>query len=245
LPRRLRLNTNNLNLDHLIMKQIWKATLWAILMSVVVVTPARSDTAAPNSAPGKDLKQVLDRLQRHYRDTRSFSAKFNEEIATVGAPKRNRSGTVSFLKPGRMRWDFEQPGKETIVSDGETVYSFDPDLNQVIETPLKQALKSSSATSFLLGIGNINRDFKAEFAGPPSPTGLINLKLDAKAGAYKIEIGLDPKTYDLMTLTLTDQLGDVTKIDFSDIHNNVELPNSTFAFQTPAGADVVTAPASP
>jgi outer membrane lipoprotein carrier protein len=227
------------------MKQIWKAIFSAILISLMVVTPARADTVAPNGAPGKDLKQVLDRLQRHYRDTRSFSAKFNEEIATVGAPKRNRSGTVSFLKPGRMRWDFEQPEKETIVSDGETVYSYDPDLNQVVETPLKQALKSSSATSFLLGIGNINRDFKAEFAGPPSPTGPINLKLDAKAGGYKIEIGLDPKTYNLMTLTLTDQLGDVTKIDFSDIHNNVELPNSTFAFQTPPGADVVTAPASP
>jgi outer membrane lipoprotein carrier protein len=227
------------------MKQIWTAISSAILMSVMVVTPVRSDSLAPDSASSKALRQILDRLQRHYRDTRSFSAKFNEEIATVGAPKRNRSGAVSFLKPGRMRWDFEQPEKETIVSDGETVYSYDPDLNQVVETPLKQALKSSSATSFLLGMGNINRDFKAEFAGTPSPTGPINLKLDAKAGGYKIEIGLDPKTYNLTTLRLTDQLGDVTKIDFSDIHNNVELPNSTFAFQTPPGADVVTAPASP
>ncbi len=48
-----------------------------------------------------------------------------------------------------------------------------------------------------------------------------------------------------MTLTLTDQLGDVTKIDFSDIHDNVELPDSNFAFNAPAGADIVTAPASP
>lgn len=225
--------------------KIWKATLSAILISLMVVAPARSDALPLNGAPSKDLKQVLDRLQRHYRDTRSFSAKFNEEIATVGAPKRSRSGTVSFLKPGRMRWDFAQPEKETIVSDGETVYSYDPDLNQVVETPLKQALQSSSATSFLLGIGNINRDFKAEFAGRRSATGPINLKLDAKAGGYKIEIGLDPKTYNLMTLTLTDQLGDVTKIDFSDIHNNVGLAESTFAFQTPPGADVVTAPAVP
>jgi len=69
--------------------------------------------------------------------------------------------------------------------------------------------------------------------------------LDAKTGGYKIEVGLDPKSYNLMTLTLTDQLGDVTRIDFSDIHDNVELSDSTFAFKTPAGADVVTAPASP
>jgi len=215
-------------------------------MLLATVAPVRAETTAPTGAPaGQDLKQVLDRLQRHYRDTNSFSAKFSEEIATVGAPKRNRQGTVSFRKPGRMRWEFETPEKQTIVSDGETLYSYDPDLNQVVETPLRQALKSSSATSFLLGIGNINRDFKAAFASPPAPTGLIDLILDAKTGGYKIEVGLDRKSYNLIRLTLTDQLGDVTSIDFSDVHDNVDLPDSIFAFKTPPGADVVTAPASP
>ena len=211
-----------------------------------MVTPLRSDTLAPAGAPvSKDLKQALDRLQQHYRDTNSFSAKFNEEIATVGAPKRNRQGTVSLRKPGRMRWDFETPDKQTIVSDGETLYTYDPDLNQVVETPLKQALESSSATAFLLGIGNIKRDFKAEFAKPATPTGLIDLILNAKAGGYKVELGVDPKTYDLATLTLTDQLGNVTRIYFSEVRDNVELPDSMFAFKTPPGADIVTAPASP
>jgi outer membrane lipoprotein carrier protein len=144
-----------------------------------------------------------------------------------------------------MRWDFETPDKQTIVSDGETLYTYDPDLNQVVETPLKQALESSSATAFLLGIGNIKRDFKAEFAKPATPTGLIDLILNAKAGGYKVELGVDPKTYDLATLTLTDQLGNVTRIYFSEVRDNVELPDSMFAFKTPPGADIVTAPASP
>ena len=227
-------------------ENMWRAIFPAILMMLVIAAPARSETMAPSGPPvNKDLKQVLDRLQRHYRDTRSFSAKFSEEIATVGAPKRIRQGTVSFRKPGRMRWEFQDPEKQTIVSDGETLYSYDPDLNQVVETPLKQALKSSSATSFLLGIGNINRDFKAAFATPATLTGLVDLILDAKTGGYKIEVGLDPKTYNLITLTLTDQLGDTTRIDFSDVHDNVELPESIFAFKAPAGADVVTAPAAP
>jgi outer membrane lipoprotein carrier protein len=218
----------------------------AIFVVLLAAAPLHSDTIAPSGPPvSKDLKQALDRLQRHYRDTHSFTAKFNEEVATVGAPKKQRQGTVSFRKPGRMRWEFEAPEKQTIVSDGETLYSYDPDLNQVVETPLKQALKSSSATSFLLGIGNISHDFKAAFASPPAPNGLVDLILDAKTGGYKIEVGLDPKTYNLMTLTLTDQLGDVTKIDFSEIHDNVELPDSLFEFKAPPGADVVTAPASP
>ena len=225
---------------------MWKAIFPAIVMFLAIAAPVQSETIAPSGARvSKDLKHVLDRLQRHYRDTNSFSAKFSEEIATVGAPKRKRQGTVSFRKPGRMLWEFAAPEVQTIVSDGETLYSYDPDLTQVVETPLKQALKSSSATSFLLGIGNINRDFKAAFATPARPSGLVDLILDAKAGGYKIEVGLDPKTYNLITLTLTDQLGDTTRIDFSEVHDNVELPDSIFAFKAPAGADVVTAPAAP
>ena len=223
-----------------------KSILSVVVICLFATAPLCAETMVSGGAPvSKDLKQVLDRLQRHYHDTNSFTAKFNEEIAAVGAPKKNRTGTVSFRKPGRMRWEFDDPEKQTIVSDGETLYSYDPDLNQVVETPLKQALKSSSATSFLLGIGNINRDFKAAFAHPATPTGLVDLILDAKTGGYKIEVGLDPKSYNLMTLTLTDQLGDVTRIDFSDIHDNVELSDSIFTFKTPTGADVVTAPASP
>ena len=151
----------------ILFRKVWRALLGPIAMLLVVAVPVHSETMAPSGPPvAKDLKQVLDRLQRHYRETNSFTAKFNEEIAAVGAPKKQRQGTVSFRKPGRMRWEFETPEKQTIVSDGETLYSYDPDLNQVVETPLKQALKSSSATSFLLGIGNINRDFKAAFANP-------------------------------------------------------------------------------
>jgi outer membrane lipoprotein carrier protein len=228
------------------LEKMLKTSLSVIVVCLVAAVSLHAETMASAGAPvSKDLKQVLDRLQRHYHDTNSFTAKFNEEIAAVGAPKKNRTGTVSFRKPGRMRWEFDDPEKQTIVSDGGTLYSYDPDLNQVVETPLKQALKSSSATSFLLGLGNINRDFKAAFAHPATPTGLVDLILDAKTGGYKIEVGLDPKSYNLMTLTLTDQLGDVTRIDFSDIHDNVELPDSIFAFKTPTGADVVTAPASP
>ncbi len=227
------------------MKKVWKAFALLVVILFVAAAAAQSETMAPAGAPvSKDLKLVLDRLQRHYHDTNSFKANFNEEIATVGAPKRQRQGTVSFRKPGRMRWEFNDPEKQTIVSDGETLYSYDPDLNQVVETPLKQALKSSSATSFLLGIGNINQDFKARFTTPQT-TGQIDLLLDAKTGGYKIEVGLDPQTYNLIRLTLIDQLGDVTRITFSDIDDNVELPDSIFAFNAPAGADIVTAPASP
>ncbi len=223
----------------------WIVFEFAIAVLLAIGTALADGSVALKTPVNHELRQVLDRLQRHYRDTNSFSAKFSEEIAIVGAAKRERAGTVSFRKPGRMRWDFTEPEKQTIVSDGETLYSYDPDLNQVVQTALKNALKSSTATSFLLGMGNLDRDFSAEFATPPTRGAVIRLKLNAKAGGYRIEIGLDPKTYDLVTLTLTDQLGDVTNVKFSDIRNNVRISEDLFAFKAPAGADVVTAPSTP
>lgn len=205
--------------------------------------PLAASAAAAGGNP--DLVHVLDKLQRHYDSTASFSAKFTQEIAPVGAPKRERSGTVYFRKPGRMRWDFAGAEPETIVSDGTTLYNYDPGLNQVVEMPLVAALKSNGATAFILGMGNLRRDFKAALASAAADDGLIHLALEPKEGGYKIEVALDPKSYDLAAIRVTDQIGNATRIKFTDIHNNAALSDAIFAFKAPAGADIVTAPSAP
>src|SRR5271166_58018 len=121
----------------------------------IPVHAASDDSASPQ------LKTLLNRLQKHYQQTNSFSAKFKEQIIPAGGAKREREGTVYYRKPGRMRWEFDGQDNEIIVSDGKLLYSYQPDLNQVIETPLEEAFRSSSVAAFLLGIGNIERDFDA------------------------------------------------------------------------------------
>ena len=64
-----------------------------------------------------------------------------------------------------MRWEFSGEDQELIVSDGKQLYNYQPDLNQVIETPLAQAFRSSSFAAFMLGIGNVQRDFNASSSG--------------------------------------------------------------------------------
>ena len=76
---------------------------------------------------------------------RSASARATSIIASPAACDGNSSGE----------------DQELIVSDGKQLYNYEPDLNQVIETPLEQAFRSSSFAAFLLGIGNVQRDFNA------------------------------------------------------------------------------------
>ncbi|MGH7779814.1 MAG: outer membrane lipoprotein chaperone LolA [Candidatus Binataceae bacterium] len=190
------------------------------------------------------LDATLDALQHHYETTRSFSAKFTEQIAGVGAPVRTREGTVSFRKPGKMRWDFESPNKELLVSDGQTLFSYDPGLNQVVETPLKNALRSPGVTEFLLGAGNIRKDFVASRPTSPSAGGLTYVTLTPRKGGNTIEIGIEPKSGDIRHLKIVDQLGNATSLEFSDVRDNVEITDSEFNFTPPAGADIV-APTQP
>jgi outer membrane lipoprotein carrier protein len=181
-------------------------------------------------------------LQKHYQQTKSFSAKFNEEISPPGGAKRERAGTVYYRKPGQMRWEFQGQDAETIVSDGKLIYNYQPDLNQVVETPLEQAFKSSSTAAFLLGIGDVQRDFDASMPATPPSDGFTHVVLKPKNGNDSFDMGVDPKTLDLRTLRLTDALGDVTNLAFSNVQRDVTIDDKLFTFTPPAGADIVSAP---
>jgi outer membrane lipoprotein carrier protein len=197
--------------------------------------PIPASTAA-DSAPS--LETTLTRLQQRYDCSRSLQANFDEQLSSPGGMARTRKGTVYFRKVGRMRWEFAAPSEGTVVSDGTTVYDYEKDLNQVVELPVSKALKSS-ATAFLLGLGNIRRDFKVSLPPESSIDGLIYVILVPKSGGDTMELGLDPKSYDIVKFKLTNQIGGVTELRFSDIRTNVALDDSLFAFTVPEGADVV------
>jgi outer membrane lipoprotein carrier protein len=193
-------------------------------------------SVSAESAPSLDT--TLTRLQQSYDCSRSLQANFDETLSSPGGMTRTRKGTVYFRKVGRMRWEFAAPSEGTVVSDGKTVYDYEKDLNQVVELPVSKALKSS-ATAFLLGLGNIRRDFKVSLPPASSSDGLVHVVLIPKNGGDTMELGLDPKSYDIVNFKLTNQVGGVTELKFSDIRTNVALDDSLFAFTVPEGADIV------
>ncbi|MBV8361133.1 MAG: outer membrane lipoprotein chaperone LolA [Deltaproteobacteria bacterium] len=199
----------------------------------------RADAAMrPGPAPA-NLNMLLDRVQQHYQETKSFSAKFDETITRTGAAPLYRSGMIYYEKPGKLRWEFEGSQPETIVSDGKTIYDYDPALNQVVETPLAQASRSNAAAAFLLGVGNVKRDFQAEAVMAPGSSGLVHVALTPKQEGQRIEAGIDRKTYNIATLSIGDAMGNRTNLSFSNIELNRPLRASQFTFTPPDGADIV------
>jgi len=216
------------------------ASVIVALLGLVTMAGARcSPVAASTSVDSPpSLDTALTRLQQRYDCSRSLQADFDETLNSPGGMTRTRKGTVYFRKVGRMRWDFAAPSEGTVVSDGATIYDYEKDLNQVVELPVNRALKSS-ATAFLLGLGNIRRDFKVSMPPASSSDGLVHLILVPKGGADRMELGLDPKSYDIVKFRLTNQVGGVTELKFSNIRTNLALDDSLFVFTVPEGADIV------
>lgn len=203
---------------------------------------ASDDTPSERVERNDKLDTILRRIQTHYQKTTSLKAKFSENIVAVDGRKRELGGTVYYRKPGKMRWDFGGPEAETIVSDGQELYTYAPDLNQVMKAPLERVFKSSAPVAFLLGVGDIKRDFKATLPVSPPSDGLVHVSLSPKSGGEVIELGLDPRSYDLVWMKIVDQLGNATTLRLDDIHTNIALNDSLFVFEPPKGADIVEAP---
>jgi outer membrane lipoprotein carrier protein len=221
--------------------RIFGAILLALLLNWRLASSALNEASAAMSADSSagSLNRVLDNLQLHYQATESFSAKFDETVTRAGVPPLQRSGVIYYEKPGRLRWEFDGSQPETIISDGTTIYDYDPGLNQVVETPLARAFRSQAAAAFLLGAGNVKRDFKAE--GISDSHGVLQVGLTPKQGGERIEAGIERKTFNIVTLSIGDPMGNRTCLSFSNIMLNQPLQASQFTFRPPDGADIVKA----
>jgi len=211
----------------------------AIALTLLFIIVASTNLGAVTRPSAINLNVLIARLQRHYQATKSFSAKFDETITRAGAPPLRRAGVIYHERPGKLRWEFEGAQPETIVSDGKTIYDYDPGLNQVVETPLNQAFRSQAAAAFLLGVGNLKRDFTFAPLSAPGSDGLAHVELTPKGSGQRLDVGVDPKTYNIASLTVYDPMGNKTELSFSSIELNQPQKASRFEFTPPSGADIV------
>lgn len=211
----------------------------ALVVTTAVATLTLSTAAQQPSAP-----QVAAALQAKYDTIRDFSADFTHEYeGGVLKRKMTESGTLRVKKPGKMRWEYTSPEKKTFVSDGSTIYLWIPADNQVTQSAVPKQDEATTAVLFLVGKGNLTRDFDVTFT-PNAPSGTYGLRLQPKLPERDydwLQLVVDQQTMQIRTLMAADRQGGESRFIFSNFKENIGLPDSTFAFKIPRGADVVTA----
>nr|HET7860380.1 outer membrane lipoprotein chaperone LolA [Caldimonas sp.] len=180
---------------------------------------------------------AVETLRSFVRDVKSGRAQFTQSVTSPdGAKKKTSSGSFEFSRPNRFRFEYMKPFAQTIVGDGEKVWIYDADLNQVSSRRLGQALGATPAA--LLAGGGLERDF--DLSPLPAKDGLdwAEAKPKAKDGAFQsVRVGFQGTT--LAALEIVDSFGQRSLLRFSEFAPNVAIPAETFRFTVPPGADLI------
>jgi outer membrane lipoprotein carrier protein len=146
------------------------------------------------------------------------------------------SGTFVFARPGKFIWTYTKPYEQLLQADGDQLYIYDKDLNQVTVKKLGDALGSSPA-AILFGSNDLEKNFTLSEA--PARNGLewLNAVPKAKDSQFQqISIGL--KNGAPAAMELRDSFGQTSVLTFSKFEKNPALGAQQFKFETPKGADV-------
>jgi outer membrane lipoprotein carrier protein len=209
-----------------------------------VVIGASLLVAQPAMASGTDqLKAFVAQVHAARGDfvqqeVRAPSKAQSASDAVQVMPKNaTSSGTFVFARPGKFIWSYEKPYQQVLQADGDKLFVYDKDLNQVTVRTLGGALGASPA-AILFGSNDLEKNFTLHDAGVKGGIDWLELIPKAKDTQFQ-RVGIGFKDGNLQAMELHDVFGNVTLLTFSNIQKNPSLPANAFRFTVPKGADVI------
>ena len=180
----------------------------------------------------------IERFKTFLRGNQSARADFEQKVYGRGGKLTQEArGSFLFQRPGKFRWTYAKPVDQLIVGDGERVWIYDRDLNQVTVRRLSKALGSTPA-ALLAGSSDVEAAFELKDAG--SRDGLEWLEATPKereAGFERIRMGFSATGVEAMELV--DHFGNTTQLRFRSFQRNPKIDPAEFRFEPPPGADVL------
>jgi outer membrane lipoprotein carrier protein len=178
-----------------------------------------------------------DRLRAFLEQVRTLRAEFQQSVYDEDSRLLDDArGMVYIARPGRFRWDYAEPYLQEIVGDGENVWIYDSELEQVTVRPLGDAL-GDTPVMLLSSDEPVESSFDVRAIAGPDGYEWVGLRpLGEQVSFTEIRLGFDGDT--LRVMELTDAFGQLTRLLFANVETNLDLASSLFQFTPPEGADV-------
>jgi len=216
--------------------------LLAVLSVLAILLSVPTASVAPASRSRADVGRLVDVLQRRYDHTRSISAHFLQRSYASGDPDGiEAGGTVYFKRPHLMRWEYDRPDRQLIVTSGGKVYIYEVEANQVTVLPRDRFLSSEISRAFFLGRGDLRREFVIDRSCRFKGAGQWTLCLRPKREIPQLKalsLTIDPESHLIRQVVVEDRMGGHTVIEFSDIQVDRDIPDALFSFKVPSEAEV-------
>lgn len=184
---------------------------------------------------------ALEQFKTFAAGTKAAKGEFTQKQVKVvdGASKTSNSasGTFVFSRPGKFIWSYMKPYEQVLQADGEKLYIYDKDLNQVTVKKLGDALGSSPA-AILFGSNDLDKNFTLSEAGTRDGMEWLKAVPKTKDSSFEqILIGLRNGQPEAMELK--DNFGATSVLAFQKFEKNPALNAGSFKFVMPKGADVI------
>jgi outer membrane lipoprotein carrier protein len=208
-----------------------------------VAAPAPAPVAAPAVVKGSvapEVKVLVERMQAFYEKTEDFKASFKQDYKYKLVHRTQTStGTVTYKKPGLMRWEYEQPSKRTFVLAGNKVYAYDPE-GQSLTVGSVDTSKLSASVTFLFGQGRLADEFniKQGVCADCKGTLMVLDPVQTDPRFKQVRLEVDPKTAQVLKSTVVDPDGSENAIAFLDLKTNVGVSADSFKINPPEGTRV-------
>lgn len=226
-----------------------KFKLTTFLFFILVIFYARAglcqdSSAALNSSAEKSnllLDDIIKRVEKRYA-VAGFSAHFFQ-VSTIKAMEitDTASGKAFFKRPGKMRWEYEKPDRQIIITDGKTLWIYRPDDNQVMIGKSPSFFGDGKGASFLSDMKLIRQKFSI-LLEKKTAEGYYVLKLLPKEKTFDVSVinlSISTKTFDVFQIITYNSYEDETRIELSNIEFKPELNDSMFSFQIPQGVEIL------
>jgi outer membrane lipoprotein carrier protein len=200
---------------------------------------------AAGAADAQSLDEAIKGLESAYGRMTDLRAEFSQSSYNKSLNQTIAAqGVVSLKRGGKLRWEYSEPTKQEIVSDGKTLWVYTPSLNQVNTGPAPEAL-AGPAGSFLAGLGKVREHFTVRFLNPAQPRdaeGNVALDLTPKQSLptlSRLILSVDPKTWEVRKAVVYDKFENTVSMRFTKLQMNAGLPDKLFTFVAPPSAAVV------
>ncbi len=187
----------------------------------------------------------IESLEKFVKTVKTGRTDFTQLVTAPpkdGQPSRVKksSGSFEFSRPGRFKFVYKKPFEQFIVADGQTLWLYDVDLNQV--TARKQAQALGSTPAALIASATDMVALQADFTLSPVPDseGLEWVQATPKARDSSLQyVRIGFKGADLAALDILDSFGQLSSMRFTTLQSNTALEPNSFAFKPPGGADLI------
>jgi outer membrane lipoprotein carrier protein len=209
--------------------------------------PALGETGPDNSLP--EISAILAGIEKRYESS-TVCARFVQQALLAGMGMADEaSGNVCFQYPGKMHWHYTEPYEQFVISDGTTMWVYQPKDGQVLTGQVDELLSAGEGASFFTDIKVLSKAFeishatgrRAEVWKAQGLLGLLLVPKKPKSAFAMLYLAVDQNTFSIRESISINDAGDIAHIQFLDeeITPGKSRGEGSFTFSPPEGTEVI------